>query len=111
MKEIATGALTSQEETAEKAYLSWSASTLKGAFAVDAGSTELLGPSLASVGLAGKIPAGGFDLTPGTLTAINAGQIDFTINQNPYCRASCRLTRCCCGWCPVSAEVTQSQPI
>ncbi len=51
---------------------------------MDAGSTELLGPSLASVGLAGKIPAGGFDLTPGTLTAINAGQIDFTINQNPY---------------------------
>ncbi len=84
VKEIATGALTSQEETAEKAYLSGAKSTLKGAFAVDAGSTELLGPSLASVGLAGKIPAGGFDLTPGTLTAINAGQIDFTINQNPY---------------------------
>jgi simple sugar transport system substrate-binding protein len=84
VKEVATGALTSQEETAEKAYLSGAKSTLKGAFAVDAGSTELLGPSLASVGLAGKIPAGGFDLTPGTLTAINAGQIDFTINQNPY---------------------------
>ena len=58
--------------------------TLKGAFAVDAGSTELLGPTLASVGLAGKIPAGGFDLTPGTLTAINTGQIDFTIDQDPY---------------------------
>ena len=84
VKEVATGALTSQEETAEKAYLSGAKSTLKGAFAVDAGSTELLGPSLASVGLAGKIPAGGFDLTPGTLTAINAGQIDFTIDQNPY---------------------------
>jgi simple sugar transport system substrate-binding protein len=49
---------------------------------VDAGSTQFLGPSLASVGL--KIPAGGFDLQPGTLTAINAGQIDFTIDQNPY---------------------------
>ena len=32
----------------------------------------------------GKIPAGGFDLTPGTLTAINTGQLDFTIDQNPY---------------------------
>ena len=84
VKEIATGALTSQEEAAEKAFLVGAKSTLKGAFAVDAGSTELLGPSLASVGLAGKIPAGGFDLTPGTLTAINSGQIDFTIDQEPY---------------------------
>ena len=49
---------------------------------MDAGSTEQLGPSLASVGL--KIPAGGFDLTPGTLTAINSGQLNFTIDQNPY---------------------------
>jgi len=84
VKEIATGALTSGEGAAEKAYLTGAKSTLKGAFAVDAGSTQYLGPSLASVGLAGKIPGGGFDLTPGTLTAINAGQIDFTIDQEPY---------------------------
>ena len=84
VKSVATGALTSQEAAAEKAYLSGAKSTLKGAFAVDAGSTELLGSSLASVGLAGKIPAGGFDLTPGTLKAINAGQLTFTIDQNPY---------------------------
>jgi simple sugar transport system substrate-binding protein len=82
VKEIATGALTSGEGAAEKAYLTGAKSTLKGAFAVDAGSTEQLGPSLASVGL--KIPAGGFDLTPGTLTAINNGQLDFTIDQEPY---------------------------
>jgi simple sugar transport system substrate-binding protein len=80
----ATGASTSGEGTAEKAYLIGNKAHLTGAFAVDAGSTELLGPQLASVGLAGKIPAGGFDLTPGTLTAINNGQIDFTINQDPY---------------------------
>ena len=84
VKSIATGALTSQEEAAEKAFLTGAKSTLKGAFAVDAGSTQFLGPSLASVGLAGKIPAGGFDLTPGTLTAIQGGQLDFTIDQNPY---------------------------
>jgi len=84
VKEIATGALTSGEGAAEKAYLGGVTSTIKGAFAVDAGSTEQLGPSLAGVGLAGKIPAGGFDLTPGTLTAINAGQLNFTIDQNPY---------------------------
>src|SRR5262249_23503180 len=28
--------------------------------------------------------AGGFDLTPGTLTAIQNGQLNFTINQDPY---------------------------
>jgi len=82
--EVATGALTANEEAAEKAYLTGAKSTLKGAFAVDAGSTQFLGPSLAAVGLAGKIPAGGFDLQPGTLTAIDAGQIDFTIDQEPY---------------------------
>ncbi len=81
---IATGASTSVEGPAEKAYLIGNKSGLVGAFAVDAGSTELLGPQLASVGLAGKIYAGGFDLTPGTLTAIKAGQLDFTINQDPY---------------------------
>ena len=82
VKQVATGALTSAEGAAEKAFLTGAKATLKGAFAVDAGSTQFLGPSLASVGL--KIPAGGFDLTPGTLNAINAGQLNFTIDQNPY---------------------------
>jgi simple sugar transport system substrate-binding protein len=82
--EIATGAATNVEEGAENAYILAHKSTLKGAFAVDAGSTQFLGPVLAKNGLAGKIPAGGFDLTPGTLSAIKAGQLDFTIDQNPY---------------------------
>ena len=68
---------------AEKAFFTGN-QEITGAFAVDAGSTEVLGAQLASSGLAGKIPAGGFDLTPGTLTAINAGQLDFTIDQDPY---------------------------
>lgn len=84
VKSSATGALTSGEGAAEKAFLTGAKATIKGAFAVDAGSTEQLGPALASVGLAGKIPGGGFDLTPGTLKAINAGQLNFTIDQNPY---------------------------
>ena len=83
VKQVATGASTSGEGTAEKAFLLGNKS-ITGACAVDAGSTELLGPQLASVGLSGKIPAGGFDLTPGTLTAIQNGQLDFTINQDPY---------------------------
>jgi len=81
---VATGASTAVEGPPEKAFLLANKSGLVGAFAVDAGSTELLGPQLASQGLAGKIYAGGFDLTPGTLTAIKSGQLDFTINQDPY---------------------------
>jgi len=82
--EVATGVATSAEEASEKAYLIGAKSKIKGAFAVDAGSTELLGPVLQNLGLVGKIPAGGFDLTPGTLTSIQSGQIDFTIDQEPY---------------------------
>ena len=51
---------------------------------MDGASTEFLGPVLAKNGLAGKIPAGGFDLIPGTLSAVKAGQLDFTIDQHPY---------------------------
>jgi simple sugar transport system substrate-binding protein len=81
--QVATGAATSAEEGAENAYILGHKS-IKGAFAVDAGSTQFLGPVLAKNGLAGKLPAGGFDLTPGTLAAIKAGQLNFTIDQNPY---------------------------
>ena len=84
MAEIATGATTAVELGAEKAYLLGHKSSIKGAFAVDAGSTQFLGSALASTGLVGKIPAGGFDLTSPTLNAIKAGQINFTIDQEPY---------------------------
>ena len=83
VKMVATGATTAVEGPAEKAFLLGN-KNVTGAFAVDAGSTEELGPTLAALGLAGKIPAGGFDLTPGTLAAIKAGQLDFTIDQDPY---------------------------
>src|SRR6266516_1788516 len=79
-----TGAATAGELTAEKAFLLGNKSKLKGAFAVDAGSTELLSQAMSATGLTGKIPAGGFDLTPGTLSAIQAGTLDFTIDQEPY---------------------------
>jgi simple sugar transport system substrate-binding protein len=82
VSEIATGAATSVELAAEKAYLLGHHS-IKGAFAVDAGSTEFLAQALSGSGLSG-LPAGGFDLTPTTLSAIQSGSIDFTINQNPY---------------------------
>ncbi len=82
VNEIATGAATSVELAAEKAYLLGHKS-IKGAFAVDAGSTEFLAQALSGSGLSG-LPAGGFDLTPVTLSAIQSGAINFTINQNPY---------------------------
>ena len=82
VSEIATGASTSVELAAEKAYLLGHKS-IKGAFAVDAGSTEFLAQALAGSGLS-SLQAGGFDLTPVTLSAIQSGAINFTINQNPY---------------------------
>jgi simple sugar transport system substrate-binding protein len=79
--EVATGAATGAELSAEKAFLTGH-KTIKGAFAVDAGSTELLGQALSETGL--KIPNGGFDTTPTTLSNIQGGKTDFTIYQDPY---------------------------
>ena len=84
VKQIATGALTSAELAAEKEYLLAHASSVKGAFAVDAGSTEFLGQALTETNLNGKIPSGGFDTTPTTLSNITKGLTDFTIYQDPY---------------------------
>jgi simple sugar transport system substrate-binding protein len=79
--EVATGAATGQELSAEKAFLAGH-KTVKGAFAVYAGSTELLGQALSTSGL--TIPNGGFDTTPTTLSNIAGGKTDFTIYQDPY---------------------------
>ena len=57
VSEIATGASTSVELAAEKAYL-LGHKGVKGAFAVDAGSTEYLAQALAGSGLSGLRPAG-----------------------------------------------------
>jgi simple sugar transport system substrate-binding protein len=69
---------------AEKAWLLGHGSKITAALAVDGQSSQELGPQLAATGLAGKVPAGAFDMEPGTLAAIKAGQVDFTINQDPY---------------------------
>ncbi|WP_370456287.1 sugar ABC transporter substrate-binding protein [Salinisphaera sp. Q1T1-3] len=58
---------------------------VKGMFAVDAGSTEGVAKTMAKHGLHKKgVRAGGFDMLPGTLDAIKAGDLDFTIDQQPY---------------------------
>ena len=79
--EVATGALTGQEQSAIKAYLLGHKS-IKGAFAVDGGSTEFLGTQLKAAGL--TIPNGGFDTTGSSLPNIKAGLTDFVIYQDPY---------------------------
>src|ERR1700761_5448895 len=81
LHEVATGALTGQEQSAIKAYL-LGHKTLKGAFAVDGGSTEFLGTQLKAAGL--TIPNGGFDTTGSSLPNIKAGLTDFVIYQDPY---------------------------
>jgi simple sugar transport system substrate-binding protein len=78
---VTTGANTAGELAAEKAYLVGH-KTIKGAFAVDGGSTEFLGQALSENGL--KIPNGGFDTTPTTLNNIKSGATNFTIYQDPY---------------------------
>jgi simple sugar transport system substrate-binding protein len=83
-KGINTGASATQEAQVLPQYLQANGSKIQGAFAVDGGDTALLGTSLAKYNLVGKVHAGGFDLEPQTLTAITAGQIDFTVDQQPY---------------------------
>jgi simple sugar transport system substrate-binding protein len=83
-KGVDTGASATQEAQALPAFLQSHGSSIQGAFAVDGGDTALLGTSLQKYGLVGKVQAGGFDLEPQTLTAVQAGQISFTVDQSPY---------------------------
>ena len=80
--EIGTTTVDATELSTIKSYMLGHKSTLKGAFAVDSGSTANLAAALAGAGL--SIPAGGFDTDPRTLTALQSGKINFTIFQDPY---------------------------
>lgn len=82
VSEIATGAATAVELGNMKAYLLGNKS-VKGAFAVDGGSTSFLGQALAETGLT-SLPNGGFDTEPLTLSNVKAGKTNFTIYQDPY---------------------------
>jgi simple sugar transport system substrate-binding protein len=79
-----SGAAASQESTNIPEFIQANGHKLAGVFAVDGGSTALLGPALAKYGLTTKVTSGGFDLEPQTLTALAAGQLGFTIDQSPY---------------------------
>jgi simple sugar transport system substrate-binding protein len=59
---------------------------LAGLLAVDAGSTESVGQVVKKYSMRGKSlkVAGGFDLIPETLASIKSGDLDYTIDQQPY---------------------------
>jgi simple sugar transport system substrate-binding protein len=80
---VATGAAVAGEESAIEAYYK-SHKSAKGLYSVDGGSTESLAKIMQKLGLVGKVHAGGFDLTEQTTKLLNAGAIDFTIDQQPY---------------------------
>jgi len=59
---------------------------IAGMLAVDAGSTQAVGQTVKKYTMRGKglKVAGGFDLIPETLASIKAGDLDYTIDQQPY---------------------------
>jgi simple sugar transport system substrate-binding protein len=82
--EIATGAAVNDELTRIEAYY-LGHQNLKGMVAVDAGSTQGVSEIMEKYSLASKgVHAGGYDLLPKTLQEINSGNLDFTIDQQPY---------------------------
>ncbi len=82
--DVASGAELPKELTTIDAYYQGH-KNVKGMFAVDAGSTENVGKVVAKYNLKSKgVVAGGFDLNPSTLQSIKAGNLDFTIDQQPY---------------------------
>src|ERR1035441_3872115 len=81
---VATGAALPAELTAIDAYAVGHPNT-KGLFAVDAGSTEGCAQTIQKLGLAAKgVKGGGYDLTPITEQLLAAGEIQFTIDQQPH---------------------------
>jgi simple sugar transport system substrate-binding protein len=81
---IATGAAVPAELSTIDSYASGHPET-KGYFAVDAGSTQGVAQTVQKHNLRAKgIKAGGYDLTPITQKLLAAGEIDFTIDQQPY---------------------------
>jgi simple sugar transport system substrate-binding protein len=82
--QIATGAKLDDELAAIEAYY-LGHKGLKGMFAVDAGSTQGVGQIMQKYKLASQgVHAGGYDLLPLTLQLIQSGDLDFTIDQQPY---------------------------
>ena len=82
--QIATGSLQTDELNKVEAYY-LGHPNLKGMVAVDGGSTASVGQIMQKYNLPAKgIHGAGYDLEPQTLQAIQSGNLDFTIDQQPY---------------------------
>ena len=82
--QVATGPTVNEEVSRVDSYYVGH-KDLKGMFAVDAGSTMAVAETMEKYELHDKgVRAGGFDLLPKTLDEINKGNLDFTIDQQPY---------------------------
>jgi simple sugar transport system substrate-binding protein len=81
---VATGAAVPQELTTIDSY--WVGHTnTKGLFAVDGGSTQGVAQTMQKRNLTKQgVKAGGFDLLEPTIQLLAKGQINFTIDQQPY---------------------------
>ncbi len=82
--QVASGALVPQEHAAVESYY-LGHRNVAGMFAVDGGTTEGVGLASKKYGLAAKkVATGGYDLLPGSLEAIQSGDLGFAIDQQPY---------------------------
>jgi simple sugar transport system substrate-binding protein len=80
---ITTGANEPGQLSTIEAYWLGHKST-KGMYSVAGDSTAQLAKVMQKFGLAGKVKAGGFDLTEVTQKLLHEGYIEFTIDQQPY---------------------------
>jgi len=82
---VATNADVTQGATIIDSYVQGH-QNIAGLLAVDAGSTQSVGQAVKKYSLRSKglKVAGGFDLIPETLASIKAGDLDYTIDQQPY---------------------------
>ena len=81
---VATGAALPKELSTVDAYWLGHKET-KGMFAVDAGSTQAVGQVIQKYKLRDEgVKGGGYDLLEPTIELLEADQLDFTIDQQPY---------------------------
>ncbi len=84
VKQVATGADEGAEQTAIDAFYTGN-KDYKGLFAVDAGSTQGVGNVMKKYNLQSQgYHGGGYDLLATTITSIQNGILDFTIDQSAY---------------------------
>jgi simple sugar transport system substrate-binding protein len=83
---VATNADVTKGLSIIDAYVQGHQSNLAGLLAVDAGSTQAVGAVVKKYSLRNKglKVAGGFDLVPETLDSVKSGDLDYTIDQQPY---------------------------